>query len=131
MIFHFFRISGFKHSPEHFIHEWALEPSGVWAEGELSPRGRPYKDSGFAIALPDADSWPEALPHLMDFIESRRDLFAALRDMNADVNLSIGVTVGSNESFAPSLDFSNQLLTEIAACDINLTITGYPTSDES
>lgn len=133
MIFLVFKVSGFPHSTEQFIHEWALEPSHVWDEGNISPRGMHYKDSGFVLPLSNAESGSQAQALLVDFIESKGELFQTLLDLDAKVDLSIGVTLGEEGSAAPApaLEFPQSLLAEMGACGINMTITFFPATDEA
>lgn len=131
MIFLVIKVSGFPHSTEQFIHEWALEPSHVWDEGSISPRGMHYQDSGFVLPLSNAESGAQAQALLVDFIESKGELFQTLLDLDAKVDLNIGVTLGEEGSAAPALEFPQSLLAEMGACGINMTLTFFPATDEA
>jgi len=56
-------------------------------------------------------------------------MFHELREISATTELSIGVTVGSEESFVSSLEFVPQLLGALATHGVTLTVNAYPTSD--
>jgi hypothetical protein len=126
MIFSFFRISGFDHAPDQLLHQWALEPSHVWDSGDISPRGQMYGDAGFTLPLPDAESWVQALPDLIDFIESKDGLFQELMDLGAQVELNIGMTVGVDAS---SLEFPKSLIADLGLHGIGVNLTAFPATE--
>jgi hypothetical protein len=131
MVFVVIRVSGADFAVDGFLAERDLAINSVWHKGETSLRGRLLDESGFNLALPDAESWVEALPLVHSFLQSERDLFRDLSELNVEMELDIGVTVGEEKSFAPSLQFPIDFLAELISCGIYLNVSAYPTSDET
>jgi hypothetical protein len=129
MVFVLFAASGLPVAPEPFVAKHQLLAAKCWRKGEPSRVGKPRESSGFAYSLPDAPYWPAAQPSVQAFLEARSAMFQELREIGATTELSIGVTVGSEESFVSSLEFSPQLLSALAAHGVTLTVNAYPTSD--
>jgi len=80
--------------------------------------------------LPDEESWVSALPVVDTLLATRAPLLKYAAGEGLKAELVVGVTVGSSESFAPSLDFPPALLSSLAAANLALTVIAYPTADE-
>jgi hypothetical protein len=132
MIFLLLTISGSNWEPEQIIREFQIANCTTWKHGEPMKHGsgRTYKDSGIALSLPDHPNWVEAMPEVASLLNANLPLFARVAAMGMASELSVGVTVGSDESFAPSLDFPTTFLAALQEASINLQVTCYPTSDE-
>lgn len=129
MVFLVMRISGTNFCVDQFLHGRKLDVTAIWRQGEMSKRGKVFDDSGFNLSLPDFDSWKQALPFVQSFFQVQAQLFHELSDMNLRAALDIGVTVGDEESFAPSLEFPVEFLAALASLGIVLNVSAYPTSD--
>ena len=104
--------------------------ASLWLKGDARHSGKVHEDSGFGFSLPDAETTVAALPLIEAFLESNGSLLSALQHLGTSCNLHLGVTVGEQRSFAPTLEFAPALLSRLAQRNISLSITGYPTSDE-
>lgn len=131
MVFVVIRVSGAEFAVDDFLDRWNLEVGLVWRKGELSIRGRVAEDSGFSLCLPDADSWKQALPSVQTFLRAEKKMFEELRHLNIEMELDIGVTVGEEKSFAPSLKFPIDFLTDLISSGIDINVSAYPASDEN
>jgi hypothetical protein len=132
MIFLLLSISRTNLNPSSLVELVNSESSSVWQEGEPYKSGhkRFHRDSGLSVAYPEEASWISALPKVESILVQQSTLLKAAADMECTIELSIGVTVGSAESFAPSMELPVSLLSALAAAKVSVTITAYPTSDE-
>jgi hypothetical protein len=78
-----------------------------------------YDGPGFNISLADAESWPAALQTVRKFLQSKRDLFDDLALFSVRIVLDIGVTVGEDKSYAPSIGIPKDVLSQLAALGVN------------
>lgn len=131
MVFIVIRISGNDFAVDDFLESRNLEVDAVWRKGDVTFRGRVMDDSGFNLSLPDAESWVQALPSVHSFLRAERELFRELLGQNVKMELDIGVTVGEEKSFAPSLQFPADFLTDLVSAGVTLNVSAYPTSDET
>ena len=132
MIFSLVRITGQGWQPNEFVTRFKLENCTVWHQGDTLKfgKGRTHTTTGFAFSLPDAESWATGLPLVMSMLRENHELFQTVAAMGLKAELSIGVTVGEKASFAPSLDFSLELISELHDAKVAMEINSYPTSDE-
>ena len=132
MIFSLVRITGQGWQPNEFVTRFKLENCTVWHQGDTLKfgKGRTHTTTGFAFSLPDAESWATGLPLVMSMLRENHELFQTIAAMGLKAELSIGVTVGEKASFAPSLDFSLELISELHDAKVAMEINSYPTSDE-
>jgi hypothetical protein len=132
MIFILLRFSGQAFEPNEIVERFQVPNCYIWRKGDVfqSGHGRTHKDFGFSFSLPNEDSWPAALPVIRSMLAKHSALFSAVAAMSLLSELSVGVTVGENASFAPSLDIPLDFLSELLEAKLLLTITAYPTSDE-
>jgi hypothetical protein len=132
MIFILLRVSGQAFEPNEIVERFQVPNCHTWCKGDAfqSGRGRTHEDFGFSFSLPNESSWPAALPVIRSMLAKFSALFSAVAAMNLLSELSVGITVGDNASFAPSLDIPLDFMTELLEAKLHLTITAYPTSDE-
>ena len=131
MIFTVLRVQGSDFAVDTFLNGRRLDVSAVWHKGQPSRRGSNHDDSGFNVSLPDAESWVAALTSVREFLESERELFDDLRSFGVRAILDIGVTVGKDRSYAPSIEIPNDVLSNLVALGVGLNVSAYPTSDET
>jgi hypothetical protein len=131
MVFTTLRVRGADFPVDAFLRERRLQVSAVWRKGEPMRGGHVFEDSGFNISLPDAESWAMALPAVRAFLESERTLLEHLHALALQSVLDVGVSVGEERSYAPSLEFPHDVLAQLAAHGVSLCVSAYPTSDES
>ena len=130
MVFIQFTAHGADFAAQEFLSEHSLHGASLWQKGDPRRSGKVHEDSGLGFSLPDAETTVAAPPLVEAFLESNGRLLSALQHLGAACNLHLGVTVGEQSSFAPTLEFSPELLNRLAQRNISLSITGYPTSDE-
>ncbi len=130
MVFIVFRISGQGFAVDQFLRSHDVEVSAIWRAGEASRTGQLIEDSGFNLSLPDFDSWAQALPFVHSFLREQKELFRELAERKLSMELDIGVTVGEEKSFAPSLAFPIEFLSDLTSYGVMLTVSAYPASDE-
>lgn len=131
MVFIVIRVSGPEFPVDEFLRSRDLEVDAIWRKGEISRKGRPLDESGFNLSLPDFDSWVQALPLVHSFLLNQKELFRELVSLNLSMVMDIGVTVGEEKSFAPSLEFPVKFLSDLASYGVILNVSAYPTSDET
>ncbi len=102
-----------------------------WKFGEKRRNGKSHETNGFSACLPDADSWSEAVSLMKGFWKSHEGLLSQLASAGAQKEFRLGVFVGSEKSFAPSLSFPVELMSELSALGIAVTVSCYPTNDET
>jgi hypothetical protein len=131
MVFSTLRVQGTDFPVDSFLRGRSLEVSAVWHKGEPRRAGRTHEDSGFNLHLPDAESWIAALPTVQAFLESERQTFDSLRSLGVEAVLDIGVTVGEEKSYAPSIEFPRDFLAQLVALGMKLNVSAYPTSEQT
>ena len=124
------RAYGPDFSVDEFLAEHRLDVSSIWRKGDDRPSGGKYEHAGFDIGFPDAASWVVGLPVIRAFLDSNAAPLEKLRLLGVCVDLDIGVTVGEERSFAPTLEFPQGFLTLLVTLGVNLNVAAYPTSDE-
>ena len=113
-----------------FAAKHSLNSASIWQKGQAHRFGRVHEDAGFGLSLPDAETPIAAIPLIEAFVEENAHWLSELRQQGASASLNLGVTVGEEQSFAPTIEFSTALLHRLANTGISLAVTGYPTSDE-
>ena len=129
MIFTLLRVSGLNWQPTEMVARFQIRDASVWRAGDARRRGN-YKDSGFSLSLPEHESWASAKTAIRDLLCAQKHALDAAAVLDLSVELSIGVTVGEENSYAPTLDFEPELLAALHAARVALSVTAYPTSDE-
>jgi hypothetical protein len=132
MIFSIVRISGDNWQPNEIVDRFNIPGCSVWHRGDpfKTGKGLEHSDTGLAFSLPDAESRITGLPLVRSMLQQRLELFRTVAAMGMKSELSIGVTVGEEASFAPSLDFPLELIAELHIANVALEINAYPTSNE-
>src|SRR5688572_31628015 len=130
MVFTVLRASGSDFEVDRFLSDQQLDACSVWRKGEPRRSGSTHADSGFNLALPQADSWVTALSYLRDFIKVHAGLLKDLQSLGVGAELDIGIAVGEERSYAPSITVPNDVLTELSALGLTLMVSAYPTSDD-
>jgi hypothetical protein len=129
MVFIVIRITGKDLVIDTFLSRSGLGVSSIWRKGETARTGRVNDDSGFTLAFPEGESWAHSLPTVRAHFQAEAALFRELRSRNAEVELDIGVTVGEDQSFAPSLAFPTEFMAELVSLGVSLKVSAYPTSN--
>jgi hypothetical protein len=132
MIFLLIQVVSDSWQPRAIVNQFKVPDCFIWRFGDpfASGRARVLKDTGFAFSLPDADAWVTVLQLVRAMLQQSLELFQAVAAMGLKSELSIGVTAGEEESFAPSLDIPLELISELRAAKVALVVTAYPTSDD-
>ncbi len=131
MVYVVLRIASRDLPVDDYLHRSRLEVTNIWRNGEASRNGRVNESSGFNLSFPDEPSWSKSLAAVRGHLQSEAVLLRDLRDVNAEMELDIGVTVGEEQSYAPSLEFPSEFLADLASLGISLTVSAYPTNDET
>lgn len=130
MIFIGLRVLASDYPVDDFLNDHGVQASSVWHKGELRRMGLIHEDSGYSIEFEDAESWVTALPSVQTFLEREKHVLeAAAKQFDVEMTLDIGVTVGEENSYAPSLSFPSEFLALLGALGITLNISAYPTAE--
>ena len=78
MVFILFSVSGTDFQAADFVSEHRVKGASVWSKGQPLRSGRPHKDSGFSVNLPEVDSTREVTPVVESFFSESQDWLAAL-----------------------------------------------------
>jgi hypothetical protein len=130
MVFAVIRVAGQDLMIDRFLGRDGLEIGGVYRKGETRRNGQVHTKSGFAFSFPETSSWAQSLPIVFAHLHAEADLYREFRQLRAEVELDIGITVGEEGSFAPTLMFPNDFLSELALLGMDLNISAYPASLE-
>lgn len=130
MVMIVFGIAGEEFSAVEFLEKNRISPFRTWARGDVRSLHRVHGDSGFAIELPDVEKSIDVPGVMSQFLVESETWLARLPAEAQTRYFDLGVMVGSERSFAPSVSFSHELLGELSARRINLTVSSYPVSDE-
>lgn len=128
MVFIVFSAYGPEFSANDFVKEHGPKDSSVWSKGQPRRAGKLYEDAGFSLILDEAET-NESVLSIQTFLKNNQGWLAALRKQPVERLFHLGVTVGEERSYAPTLEFDLSFLKELADEQINLNITAYPASD--
>jgi len=131
VVFIQFTASGYSFAAGEFAAKHSLSSASLWQKGQAHRFGRVHNDAGFGLSLPDVETPIAAFPLIEAFVEENTHWLSELRQQGSSASLRLGVTVGEEQSFAPTIEFSTALLHRLASTGISLAVTGYPASDEA
>ena len=112
------------------VREFALEPDALWHKGDPSRR-KPESESGLNLDVARSRSTADAVQESLRFVEQNRELLSRVHALGASSVLDLGVMVGSETSFAPSVRLSRELLLACLEQHVELHISCYPVGCES
>jgi hypothetical protein len=133
MIFVLLAVSGKDWDPEFILHQFQIDGCQIWRQGNALKfgRGRIHDDSGFSTSLPEQPYWAAAQDEIRALLALFKPLLSSLDAKAVIIELSIGLTVGSSDAYVSSISLPVDFLAELATWKVNLSVTGYPTSDET
>lgn len=133
MIFVLLTASGKDWEPEDPLRQFQIEDCQIWRQGDALKygRGRVHDDSGFSTSLPEQPSWSAAQNEIRALLNRLAPVLSSLAARPVIIELSIGLTVGSSDAYVSSITLPFDLLAELAAAKINVSVSGYPSSDET
>lgn len=108
-----------------------LESESEWERGEKTRIGRVHAASGFSVTVVDAPTPRELKEAVVAFAGLCAERGIAFQSKGLVAELSLGFTVGDSVQFVAGLEFSPTELGALCASGIGLSITSYPTSDET
>lgn len=107
-----------------------LVVDGSWTKGEPRRRGGCHADSGFNAIIADTDS-PASLERIIqEFSKRCSEQKALVSSLKLQIELAIGVGVGSDKQFIGAIELSSEVLLPLAQLGITVSFAGYPISDE-
>jgi hypothetical protein len=124
-------VTGDKDALKSMLAKDAYTPNREWQKGDSKGRDGTHQTSGFSVVLADSTSPGEMMKQVRVFLADcilRADDFGA---MGLLVELSIGVTVGSDPQFMASVALKTEDLAMLSSTGIALSISAYPSSDDS
>ena len=125
-----FKASGIQFDPRAFVDNWRLEADSVWLRGETGILGCAHGASSVSIGLPDTSSRKELCTVLLSFLSASEPWLIELRKLCDKRELNIGIMVGSEHSYAPSVEFPVDLLSIFVRCGVSVRVSGYPCSED-
>jgi hypothetical protein len=132
MIFVLFNAFGDNFDPVAFVKKFSIVEANLFKKGApMSFGGKVHKQSGLSITLENSSSSDEAVREIENFINSNKEWLSSLAEQTVESAFNIGITVGGNDAFSPSLDFGVDFLALISSLRLRLNICCYPTSDQS
>lgn len=124
------RIEGTDEALEQLIGQLNLDIDVSWKKGEMGRRGI-YEISGLNSTIADTKTPRQLTEAIIDFANQCKSKNINLSSSTISTELDIGIGVGYSEQFIASVSFSPSELELLSAIGIELSITAYPTSDES
>jgi hypothetical protein len=92
-------------------------------------KGTVLRRSGFNLALGGTESLAELQAQIVAFIDRYKKPIHALRKLQIESTLDIGMTVGGAHHYTRSLSLSPSLLSELGSLNVGLEISAYPSED--
>jgi len=96
--------------------------------GEPRFRKGKHTDSGFVVAIGEAETWDHLRDRIVAGTDKLRALVLAARRAGAEANLDFAIFVGG-VPFTSSLSFTAADLTTFAKLGVSLAVSAYPVSD--
>ena len=124
------RIEGTDEALEQLIGQLNLDIDVSWKKGEMDSCGI-YEISGLNSTIADTKTPRQLTEAIIDFANQCKSKNINLSSTNISTELDIGIGVGYSEQFVASVSFSPTELQLISSIGITLSVTAYPTSDES
>ena len=129
MVFILFSAFGPEFSSADFASKHGLHKLSIWEMGQPRRSGQLHEDSGISVSLQNAETTIEVVPLVEQFLEDNQAWIAALSAEPVARLLHLGVTVGEENSYAPSFEFDLHFLALLVDQEMELHVTAYPTSD--
>ncbi|MGZ8252139.1 MAG: hypothetical protein ACXW1P_06870 [Methylophilaceae bacterium] len=101
-----------------------------WKKGEKR-KHKVYESSGLNSTIADTKTPRELVKAVIDFANICKAKNISLATSCISTELDIGIGVGYSEQFIASIIFLPSELNLLSSVGIALSITAYPTSDES
>jgi len=131
MIIASWKISTNGFNPREFTQRFKLSADVIADKGDKDYRGRVVRIPGCNISIPiRGNSMTSLAAGVIRFITRHKSAFIYLKRHGISSTIHIGVGIGSEKHFTRSVVFSNKLLSVFVKLGVDLSITGYPTSDE-
>lgn len=108
-----------------------LVADSTWKKGDPKRRGGCFSTSGLSATIVDAKNPAELVSAIRAFVAKCKEQGIVLASPSLSAELAIGVTVGDSQQFIACVDFSASDLLSLGTLGVELTIAGYPTSDEA
>lgn len=124
------RIEGSDEALELLIAQLNLSIDVSWKKGEMGRR-KIYETSGLNSTIADTETPRQLTEAVIEFASQCKSKNIMLSSSNISTELDIGIGVGYSEQFIASVSFSPSELQLLSSIGIVLSITAYPTSDES
>lgn len=124
------RIEGADEALEQLIAQLNLSIDVSWKKGEMS-RQDVHEISGLNSTIADTETPRQLTEAIIDFANQCKSKNISLSSSNISTELDIGIGVGYSEQFIASVSFTPDELQLLSSIGIELSITAYPTSDES
>ena len=98
-----------------------------WQKGTQTPSGKLREKSGFTACISDCLTPSEMMGKLINFLhhlDNEYINFYQLEELSA--HLSIGFTVGDQQQFVATIDFSKEIFDLLSKLGLNLSVSAYP-----
>lgn len=125
------RIEGEEPALEALAKALPLVHDSRWKKGDSRRNGTVHSCSGFVATVADAENPGQLVILVRAFLEECKKRGVVFSRFALSAELSLGFTVGDSVQFVAGVEFSPSDLQALSECDITLSITAYPTSDEA
>jgi len=120
--------SAMDFDPVALANQHGVSLSRHWRLGTPKRPSGMNRSTGFNVSVAGGDP-AGSVSAAVAFLRDHRSLLDALRQKDAALELDFGVLVGSEASFAPSLELHTELLALCVDTATALRVSCYPTED--
>jgi hypothetical protein len=123
-------VRGQQDAADRVLIELGATPEKTWKKGEPKGRDSLHIDAGFSINVAEAKNPREMGDNVREFLTRCQQRSIALQGADYSSELSLGVTVGSQDQFVAVMAFSVDDLSLVGELGVKLTVAAYPSSDD-
>jgi hypothetical protein len=125
------RVEGPDGSLEQLQNTLQLTYDLEWRKGDPKRNGGVHALSGFNVTVAEAENSRMLTSLVGSFLKQCKEKDVVFSRLNLEVELDVGISVGSSEQYVTSVLFAPADLLLCAECGVELRVTAYPTSDEA
>ncbi|KND59877.1 hypothetical protein BVER_04561c [Candidatus Burkholderia verschuerenii] len=124
-------VRGEQSAVDHVLNQLGLTPQTSWKKGDVKRRDAFHTMSGFGIDIADAKTPREMCDSVRAMLSRCKALSIPLRGADFAAELSLGVSVGTQDQFVAAVEFTAEDLSLMGELGVRLSVVAYPSSDDN
>ncbi len=101
-----------------------------WKQGEYKSRNKKHEKSGFNACIADVEYTIDLSKRIHEFLSECKIQSISFKSSDIEAEIDIGIGVGLNEQFAPSICVPQEDMKLIVELGLEFRVSAYPCSDD-